>query len=258
MFGHKFYHGLTRKYISIFGTIFNDITIVSEDGNSIKVPINFGPIEKFYARLQQDSNFDRPISLTLPRISFNLTGMSYDGDRKRVHHQSTIRGIADPDNRQKIWTPNPYNMDFELTIMTRYLQDGQKILEQIVPFFKPNFTVGARLITGFEEVTDIPIVLTSINTENSYEGAFEERQVLTWTLTFNMKTYFWGPIQNKKVIKFVTANIETEDGGIKSTTTIRPGLTIDGEPTTDPNNSIDYLEINVDDFWDYITDTTYG
>lgn len=254
MFGHKFYHSLTRKYISIFGTIFNDISIVSEDGNEIKVPINFGPIEKFYARLKQDP-IGRPISLTLPRIAFNMTGMSYDSDRKLLHQQTNLRGITDPVNRQKIWTPVPYSLDFELTIIAKYLQDGEKILEQILPFFKPNFTVAAKLMENYDDITDIPIVLNSIMAEDSFEGSFEEGRILTWNLTFSMKALYWGPESKKKIIKFVGVNVSSP--GSTANMTIRPGLTSDGKPTKDPDNSINWLEINIDDNWDYITEIDY-
>lgn len=240
MFGHRYYHETTRRYVAIFGTLFNDIVIERKDnaGASIqkmKVPISYGPVQKFLARLEANPDLGRPMAMSLPRMSFEITGMNYDGERKvsSVHRKS--KAITSDDSSFKYhFAPSPYNLEFQLNIMTKYAEDGTKILEQILPFFQPAWTSSVKLVDDFEDYIDIPIILNSVQTEDIYEGDFETRRTLMWTLGFTLKGFYYGPISNKKVIKFTQANLYDKmvSNTALNAVTVEPGLTANGQPTT--------------------------
>jgi len=258
MFGNFFYNQTTRKYIAVFGTLFNDVSIGRSDNSGVeqqrmKVPLNYGPMQKFLARVMQDPDLKAP-AITLPRMSFELTSMTYDGERKLTNMTRNISQTTSTDRVITQFTPAPYNLEFQLNIMTKYSEDGTKILEQILPFFKPEFTISAKLIDNMDLITDIPIILNSVTAEDTYEGSFEERRALIWTLQFTLKGYFYGPTAERKIIKFANTNIYTSDVAINPAIhiTVQPGLTANGEPTTDVNQTIPYTDINIDDNWAYI------
>ena len=259
MFGLRFYNETTRRYVAIFGSLFNDLVIYRRDNNgdikqTIKVPIAYGPMQKFLAKLDQDPNLQAP-AILLPRISFEITGMNYDGERKLTSSfRNSVSIPTDNGSYKTTLTPTPYNLQFDLTIMTKYMEDGTKIIEQILPFFKPEFTPSVKLLDDLEHYIDVPIVLNSVSTEDTYEGSFEERRALIWTLSFTMKGWYFGPTTNKKVIKFSKVNMYeslTANDAFETVTT-QPGLTANGEPTTDITQTIPYADINVEDDWDYI------
>jgi hypothetical protein len=138
--------------------------------------------------------------------------------------------------------------------MVKYAEDGTKIIEQILPFFKPEFTVTANLVDGMDALVDIPIVLNSINVEDTYEGSYEDRRAIIWTLNFTLKGYYYGPVSQRKIIKFANTNVYstmTAEDPI-SRITVQPGLTANGQPTTDINQTVAYSAINIDDDWAYI------
>lgn len=254
-----FYNETTRRYVAIFGTLFNDITISRKNNagttiQTMKVPVNYGPMQKFLAKLEQDPNLTAP-AMTLPRITFEIIGMTYDGERVLTNLTRHRMPRASDDNSYNAqFTPTPYNIEFQLNIMTKFTEDGSKILEQILPYFKPEFTPTVKLIDALDMYFDVPIILSSITTEDTYEGSYEERRALIWTLSFTMKGYYFGPVTTKKVIKFVKANLYNEltANTALERVTVRPGLTSTGLPTTDINNTVNYSLINFDDDWDYI------
>ena len=263
MFGNTYYNQTTRRYVAVFGTLFNDITISRQDNSgttiqTMKVPVNYGPMQKFLSKLEQDPNLRAP-AITLPRITFEITGMTYDGERTLTSLTRHRKASATDNNSYNTqFSPTPYNIEFQLNIMTKYTEDGSKILEQIIPFFKPEFTPTVKLIDDLDMYFDIPVVLNSVATEDTYEGSYEERRALIWTLNFTMKAYFFGPVVTKKVIKFTeigTYNGLTENtaGNIAlENVTVQPGLTANGTPTTDINETVAYDEINNLDDWDYV------
>jgi len=262
MYGNEFYNETTRKYVAVFGTHFNDIKISRKDadGNTVQrmqVPINYAPMQKLLARLEQDPELDAP-AITLPRMSFEIMNMAYNPDRKLTSLTRLTRGSASAGSLTTQYAPVPYDIEFELNIMAKYNEDGMKILEQILPFFRPEVTPSVQLLEGFDPV-DIPIVLNSVTKEDVYEGSFEERRALIWTLNFTMKAYFFGPTADKKIIKFVEANVYSslETDTPFQRVTVQPGLTANGEPTTDVNNSIDWADISIDDDWAYIVTIEY-
>jgi len=258
MYGNTFYNETTRKYVATFGTHFNDIIINRKDNagttiQTFKVPINYAPMQKILAKLEQDPSLNAP-AMTLPRMSFEITNMAYNPSRKLGSLTRLTRGIPGTnDSLLAQYVPAPYDIEFQLNIMTKYDEDGTKILEQIIPYFKPEVTPSVQLIADLDPV-DVPIVLNSVSKEDVYEGAFEERRALIWTLSFTMKAYYFGPTTTKKIIKFVEANVYiplTADDPFERIT-VQPGLTANGEPTTDQAETIAYQDINFDDDWAYI------
>ena len=261
MFGHRFYNETTRRYVAVFGTLFNDIVIYRRDNSdaivqTIKVPVNYGPIQKFLSRLEQDPNLTAP-AMTLPRMSFEITGMTYDPERKLTNMvQNSTVNAADANAFKTQFTPAPYNLEFQLNIMTKFAEDGTKILEQIIPFFKPEQTLTVRLVDDINLYLDIPVILNSISTEDIYEGDYESRRSLLWTLSFTMKGYYFGPKTDKKVIKF--AKTKSYDGMDDSrdpqVINVYPGMTSNNEPTTDSTETVDWSTIDFEEDWAHIVE----
>lgn len=261
-FVNHFYNATTRKYIALFGTLFNKISITRDDNSETQlqravVPIAYGPFQKFLSRIIQDPDLDKKSSITLPRMSFEINSMTYDGTRKigstqkiRKENKSESDG-----SRSYSWSGAPYNLDFSLYIMTKYSEDAVKIVEQIIPFFKPEWTTTVKLIDDLDPI-DIPLILNGVTNEELYEGSFEERRSVLYTLNFTMKCWYFGPERKKKIIKFVDAHIyNTMDASADPAKTVQvfPGLTSDGQPTTDVDNTIPYSDIEFDDDWAAIT-----
>jgi hypothetical protein len=260
-FVNYFYNATTKKYIALFGTMFNKISIVRSDvstGDAVQrmvVPISYGPYQKFLARLNQDPELNRKTAITLPRMSFEITNIQYDGSRK-INSIKKISGQQSETDSSKSYqyVGSPYNLDFTLSIMTKYAEDGTQILEQILPFFKPEWTTTVKLIDNLDPL-DIPLVLNSVNTEDLYEADFETRRSLLWTLNFTMKGWYFGPQRESKVIKFMDIKTYTNTNANASPEKqiiIQPGLTPDGNPTTDINETVNYDVINIDDDWGII------
>lgn len=253
-----FYNETTKKYVAVFGTLFNKMSIERSDGvetQKMWVPISYGPWQKFLMRLEQEPNLDKISAITLPRMSFEITGFTYDGTRK-IPSLNTYIPSLEHQNQERThvrYSPAPYNIEFSLYVMTKYAEDGTKIMEQILPFFKPHWTTSVKLIDGIEPL-DISLVLNSVSSEDMYEGDFVTRRSLMWTLNFTMKGYYFGPVRDKKRIKFIDTRYHTslDSEQAQEATHITPGLTPNDEPTSDPNETIPYEEINFDDDWGVI------
>ena len=207
-----FYHEILRNTIIGFGTLFNDISIKhvnnSDDVVSvIKVPIAYGPTQKFLARLEQVPDLNKPVQISLPRMSFEFVGLTYDQTRKVTTTQTFTSGLVE-DGKQirKTYMPVPYNMQFELGIFTKLNDDMLQIVEQILPYFQPAYTLSIDLVKSIGEKRDIPIVLEGISMDDQYEGSFDTRRSLIYTLRFTAKTYLFGPVSDvsKDVIKKVS------------------------------------------------------
>ena len=235
MFGTYFYNETIKRSISVFGTLFNNIDIkkTKSDGTVLtqqKVPISYGPKQKFLLRLQDDAKArDGSVtSISLPRIAFEMTGLEYDATRqqnKLIRTQKTVLETADTGKRGFQYQPAPYNINFSLSILAKNVIDGIQILEQILPYFQPEYTVAMKMVDSMSEVRDVPIILTGSTLEDMYEGAFEERRVIEYTLEFTMKTYFFGPVYTGEVIKNVIERDYINDN-------VQAGFT-----TTEINNS---------------------
>ena len=198
MLGTYYYHEIIRKTIISFGTLFNDIHIrhTDGDGNSVsdmKVPLAYGPVQKFLAKITQQSELNKPIQITMPRMSFEMTSVQYDSTRKSSLIQ-TFKTCDDGSKVKKVFMPVPYNIGFELNILSKLNDDSLQILEQILPYFQPHFNLTVDLVDSIGEKRDIPIILESVSFQDDYEGNFDTRRSLIHTLQFTAKTYLFGPI----------------------------------------------------------------
>ena len=195
-----FYHEILRKTVISFGTLFNDINIKKTDSSDnvtsvVKVPLAYGPMQKFLARLEQSEDLNKATQITLPRMSFEMTGISYDSARKVTTTQTFLAGTKDDGTDiRKNYMPVPYNVDFELSIYTKINDEMLQIVEQILPYFQPQYTMTVNLIDTIGEKRDVPVILNSISMDDQYEGNFESRRSLIYSLRFTAKTYIFGPI----------------------------------------------------------------
>ena len=207
-----FYNRTIRKIVVAFGTVFNDIHLVrfTKDGvtakETIKVPLNWGAKEKYITRLTADPSLTKSIATTLPRISFEMTGMSYDSSRKLP---TTVRNFSanNATSAKAQYVPVPYNFDFSLSIYVRNTEDGTQILEQILPFFTPDFSVTVDFIPSMEPKYDMPIILNSVSNEVDYEGDMMSTRMIIWNLEFTAKGHIWPPIKTVKVITTANTNL---------------------------------------------------
>ena len=210
MFGY-FYNEILRRTIISFGTLFNNITI-EQDNSVLKVPLAYGPTQKFLARIEQSPDLNKPTAITLPRMSFEFTGLTYDSTRKvTTTQQFSVKDPNDGTEVKKAFMPVPYNMQFELSVMTKLNDDALQIVEQILPYFQPAYNLTVELVESIKEKRDIPVVLENITMEDDYEGDFTKRRVLLYTLRFTAKTYLFGPVSSatKDVIKRATVSYLT-------------------------------------------------
>lgn len=257
----KFYHALTKKYTAIFGNLFNDIWIDRSDGTdaeaqTMKVPLAYGPREKYLAKITEDADGNRDSAITLPRMAYELVSLAYDAPRQLKRSGKIREKIATVEGAYtNIDNPTPWNLYFQLSIMAKTIEDGMKIVEQIVPYFSPDFTVTVRLFENVPDYTkDIPIVLNNVSNDDSYQGDFMNRRTLVWVLDFTMKAYYYKDIRDTGVIKVAFTNIYPgfSNSAPYFKSTIYPGLTANGQPTTNPNTAIDPHLVNKEDDWDYI------
>ena len=198
MLGTYYYHEIVRKTIIAFGTLFNDIHIRHQDGagndiTDMKVPLAYGPSQKFLARITQQADLNKAVQITMPRMSFEMTSIQYDSTRKSSLVQ-TFKTCEDGTKAKKVFMPVPYNIGFELNVLSKLNDDSLQILEQILPYFQPHFNLTIDLVESIGEKRDIPIVLESVSFQDDYEGSFDTRRALIHTLTFTAKTYLFGPI----------------------------------------------------------------
>lgn len=261
---NPFYFNLIRKYIITFGTLFNNIYIERTDKNGnqvskIRVPITYGPKDKALTRVFQDPNIDRPTATyPLPMMTFEITGFDYDGSRKlQTVNKNVYNDPTDKTKRRRQYMPVAYNIGFQLSILVKNAEDGTKIVEQILPYFTPDWTVTALLIPEMDIKHDIPVVLNSVNLDDVYEGEFEQRRSMVWTLDFTLKGYLYGPVKTPKVIKYAITplydKIDREADPVAQIN-IQPGLLANGSPTSNSSLSIPVDEIlATDDFGFVIT-----
>ena len=225
MFGNYFYHETIRRCVSVFGTLFNNISVLRKDNsgrvlNEVKVPLAYGNKEKFLARLDQQASLQDPkIAIKLPRMSFEMTTLSYDaaakmqkGHREFVDHLET-RGNS---NRNNVLGPIPYRMGLQLNIIAKNQDDALQILEQIIPFFQPQYTVTVKEVDA-EFLSDYPFTLQSIQMTDEYEGDYTTRRAIVYTLDFETKVRFYGPVEERAIIKKATVNVGLLDNQPQTT-----------------------------------------
>lgn len=259
MFGEFFHHSLLRKYVVLFGTLFNSLHIkrnrTGTDGEQdIKVPISFAPRQKILVRAQQDPTGARVTEIRLPIMSFEITGYQYNVNRKR-HRRNvsaiTPQSVAHSDITGQV----PWDINFDLNIYVNTQEDGLKIIEQIIPYFDSDWTVRAQILDDFpDKVIDVPVIFNGFDSVDAYEDDFIKRRMIIYTLHFTMQAMFFGPSRTSKLIKIAFADIYTKDEMLVSDSgiTVQPGLTANGLPTTDITETIPYLNIDEDDDWGVI------
>lgn len=230
MLGHRpFYHRTIRKHVVLFGAMFNDLFIVRETTDRqkkehIKVPLTYAPKEKFVTRLFSDPTLMKSVQTTLPRMSFELISFQYDQTRKQ---QSTIRhrGTLSSSGVVSQYVGVPYNFDFSLSLYVRNIEDGLQVIEQIVPFFQPDYTLSAKLSDELDIIKDVPIILTSVSKDLQYEGKFEDgTRLIFWDLQFTMRGYVFGPLSNSAIIMGNTILANTSDPGSNTYANVTGGI----------------------------------
>ena len=206
-----FYNEIFRSVIIGFGSLFNGIEIQHKDENDstfsvIKVPLAYGPTQKFLARLKQNPDLNAPVQMTLPRMSFEFTNLAYDSSRKSTQTQTVVYTNPDGTETKKGYLPVPYNMTITLSIYTKLNDDMLQIIEQIVPYFQPGYTLPIKFLGNLNEVINVPVQLDNIDMSDDYEGNFDTRRALIYTITFTAKTYVFGPPKDvsSDIIKKVT------------------------------------------------------
>ena len=217
MVGNYFYNETIRKTVIAFGTLFNNISIkkFASDGKAVsmvKVPIAYGPMQRFLARIEQQQGFDDNVALTLPRISFELTSYTYDVSRKASPITKFFaKSPTSKVKHKKMFLPVPYDVGFRLSFATKLQDDALQIVEQILPFFQPAYNVTVNMLEGIEEKRDIPFTLRNISFSDEYEGDFSTRRFIQYDLDFVAKTYFYQevPTDEGGIIKKVQVDYST-------------------------------------------------
>ena len=244
MFGHQYYNQVIRRYVVMFGTLFNDIIVqrfnkAGQRIQALKVPIAYGPKEKFLVRITQDPELTNQSQVSLPRMGFEMTGMQYMPERKLSSTQRRVNTVGTTGSNNSIktvYTPVPYDFNFSLSVFVKNADDGVQILEQILPFFTPDWTTTLKIIPEMNITHDIPTVLTSVTTEDTYEGDFETRRTLIYNLDFLVKGYIYGPVKKSGIIKrtfvdFIDSANTAQQTGVKLETIKILSLIHISEPT---------------------------
>ncbi len=255
MLGNHFYHSCIKKTVVGFGTLFNNIQIIKKDPQSgveierQKVAIAYGPKNKYLARLEQNADVGRKVGITLPRISFEMTSINYDPSRKTSPILKYLKESGSSTGVKTQYMPVPYNIGFQLGIISKSQDDALQIIEQILPYFQPSFNITIEMIPEMDESRDIAYVLNSINYDDEYEDDFIVRRSIVYTLEFTAKSYLYGPVVNADIIR--KAIVDTSLGNLAvHKRSIR--YTVQPEALTDINNdglinNTDTLLLTADD-----------
>lgn len=212
-----FYHAIIRKAIVGFGRLFSDVYIDRKQGDSVNgetiqrlhIPIAYAPKEKWLVRIEQDPNLENNTYVSLPRMSFEITGYTYDAAR-RLNKMNKIL-CNDGTSSSMTYTPVPYNLDITLYVLTKTQEDGLQIIEQILPTFGPEYTLSINAIPEMNIVQDVPIILNSVQVSDEYDGDFATRRFVTHTLSFTVKLNLFGNVADGKPIYKANANLGTNE-----------------------------------------------
>lgn len=238
MFGVYYYHERIRKSVALFGKLFNDIYIMRKDANdnamsTIKVPLAYAPKRKYMERLLENPDLtqDTKVAVKLPRMSFEITSMAYDASRQIAKINNLNMPGSSNANRTKFYAPTPYNIQFQLNVYAKTHDDALQIVEQILPYFAPQYTITIKPLADFPTIKeDVPIVLTGISFTDDYEGSMEQRRTIIYTLDFEMKIQFYGPTSTAKIIREANADIYTIGTGPNGTDTYIERITVQPDP----------------------------
>src|SRR6056300_1576236 len=217
MFGDHFYHATMRKSVAVFGTLFNNLKVIRKAAdnrvlNQVRVPLAYGPKQKFLARLDQETGFDAPMAIKLPRMAFEITGLNLDTTQKlQKRNVISETHASDITKKKTIKHYTSYNIEMSLYIMAKNQDDGLQIVEQILPYFQPDYNVTITPVTGFNYKQDVSVVLGNVAIDDQYEGDFVERRVLIYQLDFTMKMKFFGPTSDTNIIREINLDFHDKD-----------------------------------------------
>jgi hypothetical protein len=258
MLGSHFYNEIIRKNIIAFGTLFNNITLKNLDPSTgdvleeEKVPLAYGPKNKFLTRLEQNPDVDRKVAITIPRLYFEMTSIDYDSSRKTSPIQKYKSVISNDGTEVKTqYVPVPYNLGFELGVIAKSQDDALQIVEQILPYFQPSFSVTLNMIPEMDEKRDVAFLLNNINYEDEWDDSFLQRRYIIYTLNFTAKTYMYGPFSQsdvirKAIIHETTGDLSINKRNITRTYTPKALEDLDGDGNIDAAD--DALLTAADDF----------
>ena len=272
MFGHQYYNQVIRRYVVMFGTLFNDIVVQRFNTSgvriqSIRVPIAYGPKEKILARVEQNPDLQKKTSVSLPRMGFEMVGMNYAPERvlNRTHKQLGIGGGNN--TLRQTWTPVPYDLDMSLYAMFANQEDAVQVVEQILPYFRPEWTNSVKIVPELDTYVDVPTILNGMTIEDTYDGDFDTRRAIIYTFTFRIKGYLFGPVTNKGIIRRTlvntfnpSSNTATGNVIIKTTDTklqrmtLTPGLLANGSPTANSTASVPITQISANSNYGFAFD----
>jgi hypothetical protein len=223
MFGTWFYHQRLRKSVAVFGTLFNNLYVLRKDGSGkvlsqVKVPLSYAPSRKYLERIRENPNLDTntKVAIKLPRMSFEIISIQYDASRQLQKTNTFQQSGSTNALRNKFYTFVPYNVGFQLSIYTKTQDDALQLVEQILPFFNPQYTVTIKPFATFPNVKeDIPIALTGVDFADDFEGSLEQRRTIIYTLTFDMRINFYGPIAESKIIRAAETSMFNINSGLR-------------------------------------------
>ena len=244
MLDQRFYWGTTRKAIVAFGNMFNGITIDRKDSNgesveTLRIPLSYVPKQKFLARIQQQPVLDdRPVQVVLPRMSFEMIGLAYDSNRKISPLQQNRSINTTNTTLDTQYAPTPYNIQVALYVYAKNQDDGLQIIEQILPYFNPDYNLTMKTIPSMGIKNDLPIILEGVTFEDTYEGNFADRRSIIWTLSFTLKLNYYGPVNKQGVIKKVITNTYSNEELTNKQSTV----TVEPDPrTAKPGDDLGFL-----------------
>jgi len=219
MLGHKpFYHKTFRKAVTSFAKVFLDIHVIrylknGDEERRIKVPLTYGPKEKYIYKTLQDPELDKAIKFILPRMAFQITSVTYIPERKK-NQTNMVRRNEEGLEEKFVYTSTPYMIGMSLSIISKTQSDAQQIVEQILPFFRPEYTISINALPELELKDDVPIVLKNITTQYDFDGDWQQQRNLIWTLDFEFPLNFYGPITSSKLIKQTQTDVGIPSGDI--------------------------------------------
>lgn len=287
MFSSQFYHQSLRRYVVAFGNMFDDLVVrrlnaASEVIQVIQVPIAYGPKQKWLVRTRANPDLTAQVSMQLPRLGFEVLGMTYDGSRRlpSTGKNVAVLNTSDKNKLNRQYMPVPWNIDFGLYAFVKNADDGAQIVEQIVPFFGPEWTNTVNLVPSMGLKLDVPTILNGVTIDDVYEGDYETRQTLVYNFAFTMKGWFFGPIKTQGVIKRAQVDLhvvepvantdvlygiqyqkftaeEIAAARVSSRLTVQPGLLANGVGTTNSAASVPYRTISSNTAWKYAPNTFF-
>jgi len=260
-----FYHERIRKSVATFGTIFNDIHVqrTASNGavlNQTKVPLAYAPKDKYLERIRENPSLidDTKVALKLPRMSFEITSLAYDPERILPKNNNYIQAYSTSSTESnKIYSPAPYTIFFSLNIYAKLQDDALQIVEQILPYFNPQYTLTLKPLVGFDTIKeDVPITLQSVNFQDDFEGSLEQRRTIIYTLDFGMRVNFHGPIRRSKVIRSTTANIHIDKASLLTSGADSDGLYVKQITTPNPANATPFSDFGFTTVTEYYGDSS--